>query len=129
MAAKTKSKKTSKSVASKKSRSRRIAGKKKSASAKGQKKPSGRKWSGKVTATSDAMDLEQNIFKSNSAKKIASSVKKSAEKSKRRKGTPLQSAMGMLNFYENRAGKNLSGKKRETIDHAKQELRKMFGKK
>jgi hypothetical protein len=92
------------------------------------RKSKGKKWSGKVTAASNAMDLEENIFKSNSAKHIASSVKKSAERSKRRKGTALQSAMSMLNFYENRAGKNLSSTRKETIDRAKGELRKLFGK-
>lgn len=75
------------------------------------------------------MDLEKSIFKSSDPKRIASSIKRSAERSKRRKGTPLQSAMSMINFYENRGGKNLSASKRKTLDTAKEELRKLFGKK
>lgn len=69
------------------------------------KKCGGRKWSAKVTETSDALSLEESVFKRRSAKAIAESLKRSADASKRRKGTPLQSAMSMLNFYINRAGK------------------------
>ena len=93
-----------------------------------QKKPASRKWSGKVTASSNAMDLEEHIFGSKSAKHIAESVKRSAEKSKRRKGTAYQSAMSMLNFYLNRAGKNLPARQKQTVEKAKEELRKLFGK-
>ena len=75
------------------------------------------------------MDLEKSIFKSSDPKRIASSVKRSAERSKRRKGTPLQSAMSMINFYENRAGKHLPASKKKTLDSAKGELRKLFDKK
>jgi hypothetical protein len=78
-----------------------------------------KKWSKKVNETSDAMDLEPNIFKSNSARKIASSLKASAEKSKRKKARPFQSAMSMLNFYENRGGKNLSAAKKKVLENAK----------
>src|SRR5947208_11438470 len=119
MATKSRSSKRSHSSKSKKNASTNKSG--------GTRKKSKRKWSGKVNATSDAMDLEQNIFKSKSPKRIASSVKGSAEKSKRRKGSPLQSAMSMLNFYENRAGKNLSAARKNTLDKAKNELRKLFG--
>ncbi|WP_343064839.1 DUF3175 domain-containing protein [Mesorhizobium erdmanii] len=65
------------------------------------------KWSAEVTEHSDAMDLEDHIFESDDAKKIAASLKWSAEHSHRRKAEPFQSAMSMLNFYINRAGKNL----------------------
>lgn len=76
---------------------------------------------------SDALDLEQDLFKSRSPKRIAASLKRSAESSKRRKGTPLQSAMSMLNFYINRAGKNLSPARQRLLERAKPELRKAFG--
>ncbi len=85
-----------------------------------------RKWSKKVTETSNALDLEQGVFGFKEPKKIALSLKKSAEESKRRKGTPYQSAMSMLNFYINRAGKNLSDEHRKTLEQAKIELRKLF---
>jgi hypothetical protein len=84
-------------------------------------------WSASVTRNSDALDLESKIFKRRKAKDIARSLKRSAERSKRRKGTPFQSAMSMLTFYINRAGKNLSVSRRHTLDRAKQELRKAFG--
>lgn len=86
-------------------------------------------WSADVTENSDAMDLEDAVFKKRSAADIAKSLKRSAEKSKRRKGTPFQSAMSMLTFYINRAGKNLSEARLRTLDNAKQELRKAFGRK
>ena len=71
-----------------------------------------KKWSARVMQTSDALDLESHIFKSQNPDKIARSLKNSAEKSRRRKGSPFQSAMSMLNFYINRAGKNLSMQKK-----------------
>lgn len=86
-----------------------------------------KKWSAEVTEHSDAMDLEEHIFESDDPKKIALSVKRSAERSKRRKAGPFQSAMSMLTFYENRAGKNLSADKARVLDKAKDELRKAFG--
>ena len=76
---------------------------------------------------SDALDLERDVFKSRSPHKIALSLKHSAEKSKRRKGTPYQSAMSMLNFYINRAGRNLPRARLEVLQRAKGELRKAFG--
>jgi hypothetical protein len=87
-----------------------------------------KKWSHHVTETSDALDLEASVFKSTSAKKIAASLKHSAEASKRRKGSPLQSAMSMLNFYINRAGKNLPERQKKVLANAKEELRKLFHK-
>ena len=88
-----------------------------------------KKWSAEVTEHSNAMDLEENIFKSGDPDKIAASVKHSAETSKRRKSSPYQSAMSMLTFYENRAGKNLSTDEKDTLEKAKDKLRDLFGKK
>jgi hypothetical protein len=84
------------------------------------------KWSGKVTETSDAMDLEKDVFKSDSPKRIAASVKRSAERSHRRKSSPFRSAMSMLNFYINRAGKNLSASRRRVLVAAREQLRRLF---
>jgi hypothetical protein len=77
--------------------------------------------------TSDAMDLERDIFKTGNAEEIAKSLKQSSTKSGRRKGTPFQSAMSMLNFYINRAGKNLPKTRRATLEQAKRKLREAFG--
>jgi hypothetical protein len=87
-----------------------------------------KKWSADVTEHSNAMDLEQDIFKADDPAKIAASLKHSAEQSDRRKSSPYQSAMSMLTFYENRAGKNLSSGEKETLDKAKDKLRELFGK-
>ena len=86
-----------------------------------------RRWSGEVTKHSDALDLEEGVFTKTSPREIALSLKRSAEHSKRRKGTPYQSAMSMLTFEINRAGKNLSPARREMLEKAKDELRKAFG--
>jgi hypothetical protein len=93
--------------------------------ARGRRAP--RKWSARVTRDSDALDLERKIFESRSPRNIARSLKRSAEASKRRKGTALQSAMSMLNFYINRAGRNLSPARKRVLERAKPELRKAFG--
>jgi hypothetical protein len=85
------------------------------------------RWSAKVTKHSDALDLEHDVFRSTDPRKIARSLKRSAEQSSRRKGTPYQSAMSMLNFYINRAGKNLPKKQKRILENAKQELRDVFG--
>ncbi|HEX3398222.1 MAG TPA: DUF3175 domain-containing protein [Steroidobacteraceae bacterium] len=85
-----------------------------------------RKWSAEVTRRSNALDLEPGVFKLRSARRIAHSLKKSAESSKRRKSSPFQSAMSMLNFEINRAGKGLSGTRRQVLNRAKLELRKVF---
>lgn len=89
-------------------------------------KKTGRKWSSRVMKKSDALDLEPDIFKSPDPQKIARSLKKTAEKSKRRKGTPYQSAMSMLNFYINRAGKKLSARKKGVLEKSKNKLRELF---
>jgi Protein of unknown function (DUF3175) len=86
-----------------------------------------RRWSAKVTKHSDALDLERDVFKSKDPHKIAVSLKRSVERSARRKGTPYQSAMSMLNFYINRAGRNLPQKQKRVLEHAKDELRDAFG--
>lgn len=85
------------------------------------------KWSHHVMETSDAMDIEHDIFKTGSAESIAQSLKRSSTHSRRRKGTPFQSAMSMLNFYINRAGRNLSKDRRDTLQQAKRKLREAFG--
>lgn len=85
-----------------------------------------RRWSAAVTRRSNALDLKAKIFKQRSPRRIALSLKRSAEASRRRKGGPYQSAMSMLNFYINRAGSNLSGKQKEVLVRAKDELRKAF---
>lgn len=86
-----------------------------------------KKWSAKVTENSDALDLKENVFESKSAKKIAASLKESAEQSHRRKSSPYRSAMSMLTFYINRAGKNLDADQKTILENAKDELRKIFG--
>ena len=86
-----------------------------------------KRWSHHVMETSDAMDIESDIFKTGSAESIAESLKRSSTHSRRRKGTPFQSAMSMLNFYINRAGKNLPASRKKTLQQAKEELRKQFG--
>ncbi|MER8508693.1 DUF3175 domain-containing protein [Mesorhizobium sp. M0199] len=86
-----------------------------------------RKWSADVTEHSDALDLEEHIFESHDPRKIAASLKRSAEHSDRRKVGPFQSAMSMLNFYINRAGKNLPAAQKKVLEDAKDELRALFG--
>jgi hypothetical protein len=92
------------------------------------KKKSKQKWSQGVTDNSDAMDLEGGVFKQRSAKKFADSLKHSAVESPRRKATAFQSAMSMLTFYINRAGKQLSKSRLSRLERAKDELRHDFGK-
>lgn len=84
-------------------------------------------WSQDVTEHSNAMDLEEHIFESHDPKEIAKSLKHSAEASRRRKSEPYQSAMSMLTFYINRAGKNLPQKQQDLLERAKDELRELFG--
>jgi uncharacterized protein DUF3175 len=90
-------------------------------------KRGGRKWSQDVTERSDALDLRKGVFKLNDPKKIAASLKRSAERSKRRKADPYRSAQSMLTFYINRAGKGLPASRKSTLERAKEELRKQFG--
>jgi hypothetical protein len=86
-----------------------------------------KRWSQDVTEHSDALTLEPGVFSFDDPKKIAASLKRSAEASHRRKSEPFRSAMSMLTFYINRAGKNLSKPDRERLEQAKDELRKAFG--
>ena len=86
-----------------------------------------KKWSADVTEHSDAMDLEDHVFESDDARKIAASLKRSADHSDRRKAEPFQSAMSTLNFYINRAGKNLPATRKKVLEDAKDELRAAFG--
>jgi hypothetical protein len=86
-----------------------------------------RNWSGEVTKHSIALDLEEGVFTWSNPKRIAESLKNSAESSTRRKASPFQSAMSMLNFYINRAGKNLPASRKKILDQAKVELRKLYG--
>jgi hypothetical protein len=87
-----------------------------------------RKWSAKVTRESHALSLEKGVFSKRSASAIAHSLKRSAERSRARKSSPYRSAMSMLTFYINRAGKDLSAGRRRTLEAAKGELRGPFGK-
>jgi hypothetical protein len=91
-------------------------------------KPSSRRWSQRVTRESDALDLKQGVFKLTSARKIAASLKRSAERSSRRKAGAYRSALSMLTFYINRAGKTLPKTQRDRLDRAKTELKRQFGK-
>ena len=86
------------------------------------------RWSRRVTETSDALDLDAGVFTWDDPRRIALSLKRSAERSVRRKTDPFRSAMSMLNFYINRAGKNLPAAQRERLEVAKDELRELFGK-
>jgi hypothetical protein len=85
-----------------------------------------RKWSREVTERSDALDLEAGVF-TRTPKEIARSLKRSADRSRRRKASPFRSAMSMLNFFENRAGKNLPAARKDALRAAKVELRKLYG--
>lgn len=88
---------------------------------------SAKKWSQDVTEHSDALDLQQSVFTWHDPKRIAASLKRSAEHSHRRKTTPFRSAMSMLTFYINRAGKDLDAKQKRVLEDAKDELRAAFG--
>ena len=84
-----------------------------------------RKWSGDVTKHSNALDLDKGVFTSDDPDKIATSLKRSADRSTRKKAGSYQSAMSMLNFYINRAGKNLPAGKKKTLTRAKDELKEL----
>ncbi len=86
-----------------------------------------RYWSNRVTRESNALDLEGGVFTLKDPKRIAASLKRSAEQSRRRKAEPYRSALSMLVFYINRAGKNLPASRRRTLERAKAELRRQFG--
>jgi hypothetical protein len=86
------------------------------------------KWSQDATRHSNALDLDRDVFTKHDPKAIAASLKKSAEESRRRRATPFRSAMSMLTFYINRAGKELDPKQKRVLEKAKDELRVAFGK-
>jgi Protein of unknown function (DUF3175) len=88
----------------------------------------GRRWSQQVTEHSDALTLDRGVFAGRDPKRIAASLKRSAERSKRRKSSAYRSAMSMLTFYINRAGRTLPAARKKTLNRAKDELRKQFGK-
>ena len=88
---------------------------------------SSRRWSARVTRESDALDLKRGVFSKRSPKAIALSLKRSAEHSHRRKSAPFRSAISMLTFYINRAGKNLPAAQLKVLERAKDELRDAFG--
>src|SRR5256885_10376884 len=87
-----------------------------------------KRWSQRVTETSNALDLEQGVFSKDDPRSIARSLKRSADRSQRRKADPFRSAMSMLTFYINRAGKTLSKSRRRRLEAAKDELRGLYGK-
>jgi Protein of unknown function (DUF3175) len=91
------------------------------------RKGSSKRWSQRVTRESDALDLDRGVFKQGSAKKIAASLKRSAERSSRRKAGAYRSALSMLIFYINRGGKNLPAAQRTRLERAKGELKRQFG--
>ena len=90
--------------------------------------PKRKRWSQRVTETSNALDLDKGVFSRDDPRSIARSLKRSAERSRRRKSDPFRSAMSMLTFYVNRAGSKLSKEKRDRLEAAKEELRVLFRK-
>src|SRR6266481_6122690 len=87
-----------------------------------------KRWSQRVTQESNALDLEQGVFSKDDPRSIARSLKRSADRSQRRKVDPFRSAMSMLTFYINRAGKALPNSRRKRLEAAKEELRVLYGK-
>ncbi len=87
-----------------------------------------KRWSQHITETSDALTLDRGVFTKGSPRAIAKSLKRSAERSRRRKSSPYRSAMSMLTFYINRGGKGLSAARKKKLEGAKDELRSLYGK-
>ncbi|MGH8136626.1 MAG: DUF3175 domain-containing protein [Steroidobacteraceae bacterium] len=113
------------STSTKRARRKRAGGR--AVSVAGQRRrPPAKKWSASVMQRSNAMDLEKGVFTKRSARQVALSLKRSAQKSRRRKSAPFRSAMSMLNFAINRGGKGLSPQRRRLLNKAKAELRKAF---
>ena len=115
-------------MARKTAQSRRSAGPKRHGPRRSGMASKRRRWSRHVTEHSDALSLDKGVFTSRDPKRIAASLKRSAERSSRRKNSPFRSALSMLTFYINRAGKNLPASRKKTLMRAKDELRKQFGK-
>jgi len=105
----------------------RTAARRKTTRRKSTRPKTKRYWSARVTKESDALDLDRGVFSLSDPKRIAASLKRSAERSRRRKSAPYRSALSMLTFYINRAGKNLPASRRQTLQRAKIELRRQFG--
>jgi hypothetical protein len=131
------SKATSPKVASKAARKtstsrRRKSGKQATARRSPARRPppkrASKRWSQRITKESDALDLEHGVFKQTSARKIAASLKRSAERSRRRKSGAYRSALSMLTFYINRAGRNLPKSQKDRLQRAKVELKQLFAK-
>jgi len=95
---------------------------------KAHSKTKGRRWSQRVTKESDALTLEKGVFTKSTPRKIAASLKRSADRSKRRKSGAYRSAMSMLTFYINRGGKGLPASRKKKLERAKDELRELYGK-
>jgi hypothetical protein len=110
-----------------KSGSRKVGARRRSKVAATARSKTGRRWSQRVTEESNALDLEPGVFSKKDPKEIARSLKRSAERSTRRKSDPYRSAMSMLTFYLNRAGRNLPESRKKTLNRAKDELRAQFG--
>jgi hypothetical protein len=91
-------------------------------------KAASKRWSARVTKTSNALDLDRGVFTWKDPKRIARSLRRSAQQSERRKADPYRSALSMLTFYINRAGKNLPATRRKILKQTKDELRRQFGK-
>jgi hypothetical protein len=115
-------------MARKTAASRRSAGRKRRGARRSGTARKGRRWSRHVTEHSDALSLDEGVFTLRDPERIAASLKRSAERSSRRKSSPFRSALSMLTFYINRAGKNLPASRKKTLMRAKDELRKQFGK-
>lgn len=109
------------------SSARRKTSARKTAGGRGSRRKGARYWSSRVTKESDALDLQGGVFTMKDPKRIAASLKRSAEQSRRRKSDPYRSALSMLVFYINRAGRNLPAARRRTLEKAKVELRRQFG--
>ena len=105
--------------------SKKTAGK---AAARSRARRPARRWSQRATRQSDALDLDRGVFTLRDPKRIAASLKRSAERSSRRKAGAYRSALSMLTFYINRAGRQLSKSQRQRLDRAKTELKRQFGK-
>ena len=113
--------------ASRKPTARKASTRRRPARKSGAHRTSPKRWSARVTRESDALDLKGGVFKQSSATRIAASLKRSAEKSSRRKAGAYRSALSMLTFYINRAGKNLPKSQRDRLERAKVELKRQFG--
>ena len=124
MAERKTARKTARKIPAKKSTRKAASARRKPAT----RKTSAKRWSQRVTEHSDALDLKQGVFKLTDPKEIASSLKRSAERSSRRKTGAYRSALSMLTFYINRAGKGLPKTQRQRLERAKGELRRAFGK-